>query len=187
MSKYQIDKIKIYSSNRLFYREWTENDAEFLFNLNSDPDVIRYTGDPPFKSVEHALELIKNYEDYKVHGIGRWLCCLKTTHEPIGWAGLKNQLETEGIIDIGYRFLKKYWKQGYGFESASASLKAGFEKYELEKITGRAAVDNIHSIKIIKKIRLKEEKEKRDCHGILAKYFSLTRDEYFDMTSQNKQ
>ncbi len=142
----------------------------------------RHTGDPPFKSEEDALNLIINYPDYKVHGYGRWICELKETGEPIGWAGLKNQLDDVGIIDIGYRFLQQYWNKGYGFEAAEGCLKYGFEVLKMEKITGRAAIENVHSHSILKRIGLKAEEEKRDCHGIKAIYYSLTLKKYQKIT-----
>ncbi len=174
----------IIETERLILREWTEKDAAFLFKLNSDPKVIKFTGDPPFNSAQDALELIKSYKDYITFGYGRWICELKSNGQAIGWAGLKNQMANEGIIDIGFRFLKSHWNMGFGYEAAQDCLKFGFGKLDLHKITGRTAEENHYSHKILKKIGLREENEKRDCHGIQATYYSLTNLEYQKINSQ---
>ena len=66
---------------RLDMFEWDESHAQVLFDLNADPDVIRYTGDPAFESVEEARQLIANYDQYIKYGHGRWLCQLRETEE----------------------------------------------------------------------------------------------------------
>ncbi len=42
-------------------REFEITDAESFFLLNSDLDVIRYTGDVAFKNLEEAKALIENF------------------------------------------------------------------------------------------------------------------------------
>ena len=72
-----------------------------------DPDVIKYTGNPPFESEEEAKFFLDNYNDYNKNGFGRWAVILKDTKEFICWCGLK--LNEDDLIDIGFRFFKKYW------------------------------------------------------------------------------
>ncbi len=64
-----------------------------IYELNSDPEVMKYTGDVYFESVEKARQLIANYSDYsdyKRNGFGRNTVLLKETGEFLGWCGLKN-------------------------------------------------------------------------------------------------
>lgn len=39
-------------TERLYHREFTLDDASAMYRLNLDPEVIRYTGDPPFEFLE---------------------------------------------------------------------------------------------------------------------------------------
>lgn len=57
--------MKILKAERLILREFIASDAKSLYELNSDPEVIKYTGDPPFVSLEDAEEFILNYDHYK--------------------------------------------------------------------------------------------------------------------------
>ena len=143
----------IFESERLILREFTGNDARKMFELNSDPEVIKYTGNVPFESVQEAQAFIKNYKDYEKNGFGRWAVLEKKSKVFLGWCGLK--LNEEKFIDIGFRFFKKYWNKGYATESAKACLKYGFENLNIEEIIGEADKENIASIKVLKKLGMK--------------------------------
>ena len=150
--------MKILETERLFLREITINDAEKMYLLNLDAQVLKYTGDEPFESVQDAKQFLENYDHYKKYSFGRWAVIRKTTNELLGWCGLKYTPEL-GEYDIGFRFYKKYWNQGYATESAKACLNIGFDKYGLSKIVGRAMTENIGSIKVLEKIGMTYCKE----------------------------
>ena len=110
----------LFSSERLYFREFDIIDAEGLFQLNSDPEVIRYTGDVAFDDVNSAKAFILAYEHYREKGFGRWAVIRKSDHHFIGWCGLKYNEEEE--IDIGFRFFRGEWGKGYASEAALATL-----------------------------------------------------------------
>ena len=138
-------------TDRLGLREILVSDAETMFELNSDPEVLRYTGDDPFESVEATREFLENYSDYQRNGFGRWIVVLKATGEILGWCGLKRDRETNEV-DIGYRFFRKHWNKGYATEAAKACLVFGFEELELDKIIGRARKENTASLNVFDKL-----------------------------------
>jgi RimJ/RimL family protein N-acetyltransferase len=142
----------IIETNRLVLRELDINDSENFFNLNSDPEVLKYTGDLPFSSIVDAKKFLINYSDYKENGFGRWAVILKETESFIGWSGLK--LNEENLVDIGFRFFKKEWGKGYATESAQAVLDYGFNTLELKEIIGRTSKDNISSIRVLEKLNM---------------------------------
>ena len=98
----------ILETERLLLRESVEDDAQDFFDLTNDPEVMKYTGDVVFKSVEETRNLIRNYEDYQKNSYGRWSTIIKDTNEIIGWCGLKYIKEIDET-DLGFRFKKKYW------------------------------------------------------------------------------
>ena len=67
-------------TERLTFFELTPEDAAHVFALNSDPEVIKYTGDPPFASVSEAQSFLENYTDYRDNGYGRWGLGLSLIH-----------------------------------------------------------------------------------------------------------
>lgn len=143
---------------RLILRKMTLDDAPFFFKLNSNPNVVKYTGDGAFKNIKEA-ENITNYviSQYTKHGYGRLLVIEKNTLLPIGWCGLKYHEDLRDT-DIGYRFLEEKWGCGYATESAAACIKYGFDQLQLKRIIGRAAIDNVASINVFKKLNMIYEK-----------------------------
>lgn len=145
---------------RLILREMTLDDEAGIFELDSDPDVHKYLGNRPITYREEArasIEYIR--KQYEQNGIGRWAVELKSTGEFMGWCGLKyiNDMTINGqtnIYDVGYRFIKRFWRQGYGYEAAQVSLDYGFNEMGLKKIVGIADQRNIGSQRILTKIGL---------------------------------
>lgn len=137
---------------RLYLREFTLADVELLYNMHQDPAITRYTGDPmPWDSLTHTEKVLTEaiLPQYK-NGIGRWAVHIKETNEFIGWCGLK-QVDDE--IDLGYRYIQKYWGSGYAKEAAQAVLNFGIQQ-KLPNIVGCADVENVASVKILEKIGL---------------------------------
>ena len=139
---------------RLYLRALTSEDAEDLYLLNLDPDVVRYTGDMPFESVGEAIKFLQAYNQYQKYGCGRWAVTTIKEDKFIGWCGLNY---TPGLdeFDIGFRFFKSEWNRGYATESARACIEHGFEKLNLSRIVGRAMKENIASLNVLEKIGLK--------------------------------
>lgn len=144
---------KILETPRLYLREMTPQDAEVAYILNSDPEVLQYTGDDPFESVEEAKTFLENYASYRTYGFGRWAMVLKETNEYLGWCGLKYTPELDEF-DIGYRLMKKFWGKGYATEAAEACLELGFNRFEMKTIVGRAMPANTASVRVLEKIGL---------------------------------
>lgn len=142
--------MKILETNRLILREFENKDAEFLFQLNANPNVLKYTGDEPFASINEAEIFIKDYDHYQKFGMGRWTVIEKATNIPIGWCGLKNH--NNEFIDLGFRFLEDYWNKGFATESAKACIDFGFNQLNLDKIVGRTMRKNFGSKRVLEKI-----------------------------------
>lgn len=157
IKKYGAMKL-IIETDRLLLREFILDDAEKFYQLNLNPNVIKYTGNTAFKNIEEAKSFLENYKDYKANGYGRWAVIDKENNTFIGWCGLKyGELENE--TDIGFRFFEEQWNKGYATESAIACLKYGFEVLNLNRIIGRAMKENKASIKVLEKIGLAYEKD----------------------------
>ncbi len=140
---------------RLVLREHTEDDAEAVLRLGSDPVVNRYTGDPLIGSVEEARALLRNRSiaDYAKYGYGRWACVLEATGELIGFAGLK-YLEEMGEVDLGYRLLPGHWGGGLATEAGQACVAHGLEVLGLTRIIGLVHPDNVASVRVLEKCGL---------------------------------
>ena len=130
----------VFETDRLILRTFTIEDAPLIYDLNLDPDVIRYTGDP-IKDIEDARQILEQtiLPQYALYNYGRWAVHVKPGLEFIGCCGLKARPETclsgrqGNEIDLGYRFIKKAWGKGYATEAAFACIKYGFDKLHLQR------------------------------------------------------
>ncbi len=142
----------ILETERLIIREHVLSDAPFFFTLNSNYNVVKYTGDSSFKTIEEAEKIVQYVmNQYKENGYGRWLVTEKETGNPIGWCGLKFHTDTKET-DIGYRLLESAWGKGYATESAKACIDYGFKHFNLNRIIGDAMKENKASINVFKKL-----------------------------------
>ena len=153
----------VLTTERLILREFELTDSEAMFNLNSDEEVLRYTGDKQFESIEDANNFFKNYPDYEKNGFGRWALVTKGDKEVIGWCGLKKH--EDNTVDIGYRIFKNQWNKGYPTEASIACLEYGFQVFELDEIIANAATENKASIRVMEKIGM-EFQQNMACEGI---------------------
>jgi len=150
---YHPSELTVIETDRLRIRKLIDNDAHHFLALNSDPKVVEFTGNDSFANHGEALAKIKEIQDehYNARGYGRWAVIHKAEGEFMGWCGLKYRKQ-EGEIDLGYRFRRKFWKQGYGSEAASACLEYGHNDLGLEEIVATALIGNKGSIGVMKKI-----------------------------------
>lgn len=150
--------MNVLETERLILRWLTTDDAAFILELLNEPSWIRYIGDKGVRTLEDA----KNYiltgplNMYSQLGFGLYLIECKQGRTPIGICGLLKR-DTLEYPDIGFAFLSKYQTQGYGFESASATLKYGHEQLHLKRILAITSMDNHGSSKLLEKIGMKFE------------------------------
>lgn len=160
----------ILETKRLQLRTFTMEDAPLIYELNLDPEITRYTGDP-IKDLDHAQQVLEQVilPQYALYNHGRWAVYVKPGLTFIGWCGLKTRPE-RNEIDLGYRFLKTAWGKGYATEAAFACLKYGFEKLNLQRIIGRAMPKNGASIRVLEKCAMQYIGEE-EVDGHLAKTY----------------
>ncbi len=144
---------KVIETERLIIRPFVDGDVEAVYEFNSHPEVIKYTGNALVKNLQEAQDIITTiwHRDYKIHGYGRFAVVYKPDNKVIGFSGLKWEADLDAT-DIGYRFLPEYWGMGIATESCIPILQYGFEELGLDKIVGLALPDNIASCKVLEKI-----------------------------------
>lgn len=141
---------KVLETERCYLRELSVDDAQSFYDLNSDPEVVKYTGDKNFGNISEAKSFLQNYNQYELYGYGRWAVIDKMSEEFLGWCGLKYSPKSDEV-DLGFRFFRKYWNQGYATETAKACIDYGLSNLNVDKIVGRAMEANSASVKVLEK------------------------------------
>jgi RimJ/RimL family protein N-acetyltransferase len=148
----------VFETKRLVLKRFSTADAQGFYELNADPEVIRYSGDVPFRSVFEAGEFIRQYDHYDKYGFGRWSVFYRETGQYLGFCGL-NYSPRLDEVDIGFRILRKHWGKGYATEAARGSIAYGFQEYGLGRIVGRAVKENTASHRVLEKLDMRFEKQ----------------------------
>lgn len=155
--------------------------ASDFYELNNDPEVLKYTGDHPFYHVEEAKEFLKNYNEYGKHKLARWVIIDKKDQLVRGWCGLKMNADHE--VDLGFRLKRTYWNQGIATETSKACLKYGFETIELQNIIARTSIKNKGAQRVLGKLGMEKVKT-FDYEGIgPSYYYNITKQAYEEVSS----
>ena len=147
-------------TKRLLLRRFTANDAQFLFELDNDPEVMRYIngGTPtPLEIIEkEILPVFLNHED-QFPTYGFWAAIEKNSHGFLGWfvfrpVAAKSTREGRHEVDIGYRLHKRAWGVGYATEGARALIDKGFRESGVTCVTATTYEENQASRRVMEKL-----------------------------------
>jgi RimJ/RimL family protein N-acetyltransferase len=165
----------VFASERLLFRKFTLADAELLYKLNKDPEVVKYVHEPR-TTLENAPQVLTDIilPQYALYNHGRWAVHLKDTNEFIGWCGLK-YIQEKDEVDLGYRFMQKYWGNGYATEAAKATINYGFKILNLPSIIAKAHVENKASLQVIEKCGMEFLHEEEEDGYPIRKYRLLNK------------
>lgn len=148
----------IVETPRLTIRQFTEDDADNLFDLNNDPEVMRYiTGGKPTPRDVIQDEIIPFH--LAVYGqldrLGTWAADSTATGEFLGWfhfrPGPDNRITN---IDLGYRLRRSAWNKGLATEGSRALVAMGFTDLEVERVFAHTLTVNAASRRVVEKCGL---------------------------------
>jgi RimJ/RimL family protein N-acetyltransferase len=148
----------ILQTRRLALRQFTEDDADNLYDLNSDPEVMRYlTGGRPTPREVLRDELIPFhlavYE--RLDRLGTWAAESSTTGEFLGWFHFRPGPDADVTnIDLGYRLRRFAWNKGYATEGSRALINMGFTDLGVKRVYGHTMAVNAASRRVLEKCGL---------------------------------
>jgi RimJ/RimL family protein N-acetyltransferase len=161
-------------TERLILREFTFEDAAFIFELVNEPSFIKNIGDRGVRSLEDAEHYIETgpTASYARNGFGLYLVQLKESDASIGMCGLIKR-PTLDDVDIGYAFLPKFWSKGYAVEAALA-VREQARSLGLKRLVAITNPDNEGSIRVLERIGMTYEKMVRlSADDIELKLFAI--------------
>jgi RimJ/RimL family protein N-acetyltransferase len=146
-------------TERLVFRELTEEDLDDMAALLGDPVVMRYYPSPKNRA-EAADWIAWNRRLYREVGHGLWRIALRGTDEFVGDCGLTPQ-EIEGTVDVevGYHVRADLQGRGYATEAAAACRDFARESLRVSRLTAIIRPDNKPSQRVAEKIGLPFERE----------------------------
>jgi [ribosomal protein S5]-alanine N-acetyltransferase len=149
----------LFETKRLAVRQLQEADFEPFHEMQSNPRVMRYTTGRPMGEDENRQDLARlrqRYadpnDDFRV-----WAVIRKADGAFAGTCALI--LNEQGEREIGYRFLQRYWGQGYGLEITEGLIDYAFGPAGLKRLVAYVYSDNTPSVAILERSRFRLVKE----------------------------
>jgi RimJ/RimL family protein N-acetyltransferase len=150
---------------RLLLRRLTEADADDLFVMDSDPEVIRYAG-PRLADRDAYRRRIREgflpyYDRYASYG---YFAAVGKDGAFLGWFHLRPALDyrfaaeagyREGDVDLGYRLVRAAWGKGIATEGARALVRKGLTELDAACVVACALEPNVASTRVMEKAGLK--------------------------------
>jgi ribosomal-protein-alanine N-acetyltransferase len=151
----------VLETSRLSLRVPGEEDADFMLELFSDPNVNRFLLSSTPYSREIILEgIARSQACHAANKFSRWILQLKSTQELVGHAGLLvKEIESVPEIELGYALRPSAWGQGYAFEATVASLDYAFGKLGRDRVVAIIHPENRASIRVAERIGMVNERK----------------------------
>ncbi|SHJ14919.1 GNAT family N-acetyltransferase [Flavobacterium terrae] len=144
-----MSNIKI-DTERVFSKPLDILDYEFIYKLLNTEGWKRFIGDRNIHSNEEAKLYIDKIE--KAENIKYFVITEKKTHKKIGLFTIIKR-EFLNHPDIGFAFLPEFNGKGFAYETSKAFMEILSKEHSgLSAITN---LDNVNSIKLLKKLGLK--------------------------------
>ncbi|HXC35416.1 MAG TPA: GNAT family N-acetyltransferase [Candidatus Acidoferrales bacterium] len=144
-------------TDRMYFREFRDADAQLLFELDSDPEVMRFISKgKPTSLTTIQNEYIPKFLDYYRHSPpqGFWAAHLREGGSFIGWFHLRPDKISAGETELGYRLQRPVWGHGLATEGSRALLDKAFNEWPYEKVCARTLADNLASRRVMEKAGL---------------------------------
>jgi len=168
-----------WETERLILRRFRHDDFDALYELHSDPEAMRFLGGvwSPQQTRETLERIIARYAETDLiwHAVER-----KADGAVIGvcWLGRLNvRWEVSlgpGLVELGYRYARRFWGNGYATEAGAAMLRRGFDELKLPRIMAIVDCANVASDRVIQKLGMQYRKTFEQ-DGMTIKYYALDR------------
>lgn len=150
---------------RLLLRPFTPADADAIFALQSNPQVLRYWDSPPWSERARAERFIAKCQQMEQDGSGARLAIERRADGAfIGWCVLFEWNPGYRSAGMGYCLDDAAWGQGFATEAAGALLQWAFDTLDLNRVQAETDTRNTASARVLEKLGfVREGTLREDC------------------------
>lgn len=176
------------TTDRLHLRQIVPTDAEALFEIRSDREVMDFYGEEAHQSLEETSALIQNFQDvYNRREALFWGITFKGMDTVIGSCTLFAFDPNFHHAETGYELHRAFWQQGVMTEALSAVLTYGFRELGLHRIEAVTDLRNMRSKQLLLRLGFTYEGNLRQRfffrdQFLDAHYFGLLEHEWLKVT-----
>lgn len=142
----------IIKTSRLILNKIELSDADTVFFLKSNPEVMRYIKRDPYTEIEQAVNNIKLISSQlEARESVNWALRDAETKEMMGSISLWNFSKNRKTAEMGYAMKPDFHGNGYMDEAMKAVVNYGFEELNLDLIEAFTSRYNESSKKLLLK------------------------------------
>ena len=150
--------LPIITTPRIILRWISEDDIDSLYEIFSDPQVMRYWSTVPLPNREAAAELQREIAEHnESNTMLKWGVALRESDTLIGTATLFNLNLDNGRAELGYAMARAYWGKGYMNEALKALVSHAFEVMGLRRLEADVDPRNAASIRSLERLGFERE------------------------------
>jgi [ribosomal protein S5]-alanine N-acetyltransferase len=153
-------------TDRLILRDITEADAEWLFDLDSDPEVMRYIGPRPAPDAagyrDRTRTVYVPMQSHLWHGVRVVLD--GASGEFLGWVFIRPATASTSAgeigwtrpdeVEVGYRYHRSAWGRGIATEAADPLVRIALADPATSAVVACARAGNAGSLRVLEKLGL---------------------------------
>ncbi len=147
-------------TERLDLRPYRDDDLDFLYEMQSDADTMRYLYQGPLTRDEVAESLRKKLARDTLGGEGDGLqlvASLRATGERVGEATLIWRSEEHRGGELGYLVHPAHRGRGYATEMSVEMLRLAFDELGWHRVVGRLDARNAASAAVLERLGMRRE------------------------------
>ena len=142
----------ILTTDRLVLRELRHSDAERVFAMRSDPQVMQHVNRPLAKGIEDASALIDLINSMvAANDAVQWAITLKNKDVFIGLIGFWRIVKEHHYGELGYMLAREHWGKGYISEAIGAVVPFGLRTLDFHRVEAITRPANLASIRALEK------------------------------------
>ena len=159
------EQLSLYT-DRLCLRPPTPHDAEALYNLFADEEIMGGLNREPVSAVEHARAMIEEgMGGWRADGLGPFILQTRgTDRRVVGQAGLMifdtrgwtpstwAQAGSHAQPELGWALIRAHWGHGYATEAAAAIRDWARESRSISGLVSLISPDNVRSQRVAERL-----------------------------------
>jgi RimJ/RimL family protein N-acetyltransferase len=158
-------ELRLYTE-RLCLRVPTSRDAEDLYDLFADAEVMRGLGREPVSAVEEVRAMIEAmFGGWRTDGLGPFVLETATTdRRVVGQAGLMifdkrdwtpstwARAGSHAQPELGWALARRHWGHGYATEAAAAIRDWALAHPNIDRLVSLISPDNVRSQRVARRV-----------------------------------
>ena len=157
------DSVPTLEGSRVHLRAIRDTDAAALFEVFSDPDVMRYRDGVRMRALGDADAYVTAVHDYfRRRELFEWAIADGATDRAIGTCTLVHVDERHRRAEIGFAIGRAHWGRGMAREAVARLLAFAFDRLDLHRLEAEVDPRNERSLRLMERLGFQREGLRRE-------------------------